>query len=151
VGNHRTTSAASLPARHRMLKRAVVSVPAAIVGLLSSSEDLQLRNAVGFAAESACIFVLKACKDPLSDCICRRKVFICRPKVFKRQMQSDSAANPTAFGGRKPSEPLRRLSKRACSHARGLLRRAVSRVQCPVQRAQCCPAKHPDGYIEALF
>jgi len=29
--------------------------------------------------------------------------------------------------------------------------RGISGPQTPVDRAQCCPAKHPDGYIEALF
>jgi len=158
VERRRTTIAASLQARHEALQRAGAGVPAAIVGLLSSSENLQRPNAVGFAPQTDSICALKACKAPLSDCICRQKVFICRQKVFKRQKQSGWAAKPTAFGVRKPSEPLRRfsergrkLSERASSRARTLLRRSMPRVQCPVQRAQCCPAKHPDGYIEALF
>jgi len=140
-----------LQARDRLLQRAVERFPAAIVGLLSSSEDFRPRNAVGFAAQTDCIGAPKACKAPTTDCICRQKVFICRPKAFIRQKQSVWAAKPLSFCIRKPSEPLRKLSKRACSRARGLLRLAVSRLQRPVQRAQCCPAKHPDGYIEALF
>jgi hypothetical protein len=27
----------------------------------------------------------------------------------------------------------------------------ITGIQTPVDRAQACPSKHPDGYIEALF
>jgi len=65
--------------------------------------------------------------------------------------QPSEARKPTTSCLRIPSAPNRRWSERSRQRTRMLLRCVEARVQCPVQRAQCCPAKHPDGYIEALF
>jgi hypothetical protein len=140
---HRTTIAASPQPRHRALQSAAARVPASIVGRLSSSDDHRPANVAGSGAPSDDI------RGP-TTCGTRKSDDIRPPTIVGRRKPSNEAPNPATFVVRKPSELRRRLSERECRRARLLLRRARP-VQCQVQRAQCCPAKHPDGYREVPF
>jgi hypothetical protein len=168
VKQHCRTIAASQQARHRVLRRAAARLPASIADLLSSSDNQQTPNVDCFGAPYDDIRAPTTNKAPLYD-------DIRRPMIVGRRMSSALALRTTAFGVRQSSKRLRwlsepgrnrsrhpafreirtsmcsRLSESARHRTRMLLRCVEARVQCPVQRAQCCPAKHPDGYIEALF